>query len=551
MSLTLLEQARLELRRAFELYDGLGERHKAVSAALTLADIEITHGSLPEAAELLRLAGRRLPSEEQTVESEDALLRQRLDWLRSRHALSEIKGTDLEKALPADILSNPRVRVTISESPSVPAQPQRSEPFSVADPRDLLPFAWSGLDAERTILEIERRKSQDLRKLIERRGKNGPPLMTREAAVARPASAMGMQEVFVDYFSDGRRIFAILEFAGEKPRSYQIEASHDEVAQAVVALRRIFDRSKYRPGIDPDRPWGVNLRFIDEVGRRLMPFFDDLKQADLVCFLPHGPLHNFPFHAVRGEDGDPLVGRVGVASCFSRQVLSLMRGENPPEGVRPVMPKKALAVGVAAARERDPEMFFGDGEFLASLGADVTTLEGPERATVSRVIKHMKESDLVHLNCHGLFSTERPLESALLLGDGHEGPLSAHHIDPAEGKKHLTARRLFRERAAIGTVVMRACSSGVTNVRVGDEQEGLLRALIHMGVASCIVTRWKIHIRSSRELLRKMYSYWLKEHLPKGIALQKAQQYMMEHPDSESYRHPYHWAPFILVGDWW
>jgi CHAT domain-containing protein len=72
-----------------------------------------------------------------------------------------------------------------------------------------------------------------------------------------------------------------------------------------------------------------------------------------------------------------------------------------------------------------------------------------------------------------------------------------------------------------------------------------------MGAAACIVTRWKINLRSSREILRAMYVRWLQEGLPRAIALQKAQQYMLDHQEVTAYHHPYHWAPFILVGNWY
>ena len=39
----------------------------------------------------------------------------------------------------------------------------------------------------------------------------------------------------------------------------------------------------------------------------------------------------------------------------------------------------------------------------------------------------------------------------------------------------------------------------------------------------------------------------LKRGLDKASALQKAQIAVME---KKEYSHPFHWAPFVLVGDW-
>jgi hypothetical protein len=370
-----------------------------------------------------------------------------------------------------------------------------------------------------------------------------------EISPARPEVRLGLREVFVDYYCDGGHIMSVVEFAGEGPRAYDLTATPAEVEAAVTRLRRTFDRSQFRPGIDPENPWTADLTFVQEIGRKLMPFLQDIRKADVVCFFPHGALHNFPFHVVESAAANPLIADTAVAYGFSRRVLTCMRRN---AGGQPPRPTRALVVGMPSARERTPEMFYGDGAFLRALGLTVVDLEGPERATVRNVLRSLGTCDLLHLNCHGLFSVGQPLDSALLLSDGREGVQSADTTDPRERKKYLTARKLFEQQySRVDTVVMRACSSGVTSVRVGDEQEGLLRALIHMGAAACIVTRWKINLRSSREILRAMYVRWLQEGLPRAIALQKAQQYMLDHQEVTAYHHPYHWAPFILVGNWY
>jgi len=170
---------------------------------------------------------------------------------------------------------------------------------------------------------------------------------------------------------------------------------------------------------------------------------------------------------------------------------------------------------------------------------------------VPEVLRAIQKRDLVHFNCHGLFSPTNPIDSALLLTNGREGPRPAALIDAAERTKHLTARMLLGESAGPETVVLRACSSGVTNVRAGDEQEGLLRGFLQMGARRCIVTRWKVDAESSRDVVRGMYQHWLDEREPANIAvaLQRAQVALLTGSRAH-YRHPYHWAPFVAVGDW-
>jgi CHAT domain-containing protein len=45
----------------------------------------------------------------------------------------------------------------------------------------------------------------------------------------------------------------------------------------------------------------------------------------------------------------------------------------------------------------------------------------------------------------------------------------------------------------------------------------------------------------------RFYELLAKEHQGKSKALQRAQAELLANP---AFRHPFYWAPFILVGDW-
>jgi hypothetical protein len=48
-------------------------------------------------------------------------------------------------------------------------------------------------------------------------------------------------------------------------------------------------------------------------------------------------------------------------------------------------------------------------------------------------------------------------------------------------------------------------------------------------------------------LIKKFYENWLKKGMGKPEALRAAQLTLKSMPQ---YRHPYHWAPFVMIGDW-
>jgi CHAT domain-containing protein len=81
-------------------------------------------------------------------------------------------------------------------------------------------------------------------------------------------------------------------------------------------------------------------------------------------------------------------------------------------------------------------------------------------------------------------------------------------------------------------------------VASGDELLGLVRGLIYAGAQSVLLTLWDVHDRSSAEFMKLFYQRLL-AHPHKGAALQGAMQELRE-----QYPHPYHWAPFTLLGRW-
>lgn len=554
-----LEMARGQLWRAISRFDQIDRPLQAVEARLALADLEIEFGDAAEGAHLIRAAARRLPLLEQCTSPFERALRSRLDTLRMKHATREFQVSGMGDVIPKELLNAPGVQISSSESPWVPAF-HRARAFSAAAPEDMYPFYWAASDSERALVEVERLKSIDLIRLLQRQRGQRDESAFAEAKAAidiggqqlaiRPAHTSALREAFVDYYCCDGRILAFLERAGEPVRVFPIAVSAEQVAKTVADLRTAFDGGGARLGIVRNQPFRVKTDALDEMGRALLPFRHELAAATMVCIFPSGPLCHFPFHAVR-DKGTPLIATHAVAYGLSRRVLAAARTKHGVPATGTPRPRSALVVSVPAATERHPELFFGDGDFLADLGVAAHGLETPGESIVVQVLKEMQVPDLLQFNCHGVFSTADPLDSALIMSDGVQWPSRVTGPTTVEDPTRLTARRIFPLQLRASTVVLRACSSGVTRVRAGDEQEGLLRAFVNTGVASSIVTRWKVDVESSRELIHRMYTYWLRERLPKVVALQKAQLDLLTHAGCPYYQHPYHWAPFVLIGDWW
>jgi CHAT domain-containing protein len=101
-------------------------------------------------------------------------------------------------------------------------------------------------------------------------------------------------------------------------------------------------------------------------------------------------------------------------------------------------------------------------------------------------------------------------------------------------------------------VTLSACSSGLQTARnAGDEMEGFTRALLAAGAATSLVAMWNVDQASSHGLLANFYAQLASAGnvSAKWRALRAAQLAHIK-SDDENLRHPYHWAPFDLIGDW-
>jgi CHAT domain-containing protein len=173
-------------------------------------------------------------------------------------------------------------------------------------------------------------------------------------------------------------------------------------------------------------------------------------------------------------------------------------------------------------------------------------------ATRDRVLAEAGNARILHFACHGLLDDGDPLASCLALtpeGKDDDGMLSAYDVI-----QHL--------KLQADLVVLAACQTGLGGKRGLSRSEGvvgLARAFEYAGARSVIVSLWEIADTSSTALMKQLYAGLMKRGLSKDVALQQAQVALLTGKTVEGKRlagwtpewaAPYHWAPFILTGDW-
>ena len=289
---------------------------------------------------------------------------------------------------------------------------------------------------------------------------------------------------------------------------------------------------KYRQAVDhlSESDWSIEQR---EIARLVIePIKEWTEAGDLICFVPHGPLHFIPLHALPLDDEPILLRHPIVYAPSSSVIIGLHKKQK--QTLRSCV---ALGVGMSAEQEESAEFSEDEIEFIKEL------FEGEARAVAAKYagqvftgsnatkksFGEISEADVLHFSCHGYFNAADPLSSGLLMFDGT-----------------LTARDLFGMRLRSEMVVLSACETAFSERSLGDELIGLIRSFLYAGSRSVVASLWRVDAQSTRDLMVRFHSFVQAGH-DRATALQLAQ---LAIADRSEYMHPYYWAPFVLVGAW-
>ena len=241
---------------------------------------------------------------------------------------------------------------------------------------------------------------------------------------------------------------------------------------------------------------------------------------------------------------------VPFAALFDRAVTMtpsgtthvVLREERRPRG------KGVLALGAPDYAGASPgaQAIYFRGSPLAPLPASkaeaeavgTTALTGAD-ATESALAKALAASApwrALHLACHGLVNTEKPMLSALALSKSKED----------DG--FLTVLDVLHMEVPADLAVLSACDTARGKVVKGEGIVGLTRAFMYAGAPRVICSLWKVDDEATSALMVKFYELWNPKAgagLPAAEALQKAQAHVRSQP---TWSHPYYWAAWTLWG---
>jgi CHAT domain-containing protein/Tfp pilus assembly protein PilF len=354
------------------------------------------------------------------------------------------------------------------------------------------------------------------------------------------------------------RLELVLITPFSEPSRYPVTVDQTELNEAILAFRQALDD----PRSDP-RPLAQQLyRWLVE------PMAADLEaiDAETILYAPDGKLRYIPLAAL--HDGEQwLAERFAVNHITAASLQSLTVRPNP----EPTILAAAFSEGFFEIQTAQRTFAFGGlpyaGVEVAELAAQFPGTTELTNRDFSRaaVEPFMDSHTIVHLATHAAFVPGLPRDSFILFGNGDT--LTLQEIkDDWDGRFNR-----------IDLIVLSACETGVGGPALGNGEEilGFGYLMQEAGAAAAIASLWVVSDGGTQALMEAFYLA-LQNGYSKTEALQRAQQALIAddlalvggegtvraiaRPTAEDgralgsnalpgYRHPYYWAPFILIGN--
>ena len=142
---------------------------------------------------------------------------------------------------------------------------------------------------------------------------------------------------------------------------------------------------------------------------------------------------------------------------------------------------------------------------------------------------------ILHFATHGVLDDRAPLFSY---------PLFSQVNLPADEDGRLEARELVQLRLHARLAILCGCETARGEVTAGEGVIGLSWGFMAAGCPATIVSQWKVDSASSTPLMVELHRQ-LHGGAENAEALRTASLALRK---DERYRHPFYWAPFVLIG---
>ncbi|MCK5145566.1 CHAT domain-containing protein [bacterium] len=260
------------------------------------------------------------------------------------------------------------------------------------------------------------------------------------------------------------------------------------------------------------------------------PVENILKNAAHVIVVPHGILHYCPFSALMDGSGRRWIERQSISLVPSATVLRFCLDKGA--AVASWCDSASVLAFSNPLTEHD-DLPFADKEVAALQRSFAKTDSVSGSAVTETAVRELVgDYSIIHFACHGEYTADSPLFSALFLtpDEVDDGRLEAHEI--------------FDLHMQCQLATLSACETGLSEVTRGDEIIGLARAFIYAGAPALVCSLWKVDDLATAVLMKRFYRA-LALGVSRAEALRRAQLAVMKNIGKD----PALWAAFSITGD--
>ena len=317
------------------------------------------------------------------------------------------------------------------------------------------------------------------------------------------------------------KLEVIVSIQGQLLHHYSTKVSQAQLEQVLEELRLSLEKPYTTPE-GKSLAQTVYSWLISPIDTELLQ-----KQIKTLVFVLDGGLRNVPMAAL--YDGKQyLIEKYSIALTPGLELLGpkpLNRGKI-----------KTLVAGLTEARHGFSSLPNVNDE-VEAIKSEIPSEVLLNQTFTSSALR--KEVDtlpfsVVHLATHGQFSSNAD-ETFVLAWDR---PVKVNEL------RELLRGREEIQPEPIELLVLSACETAEGDKRAAL---GLAGIAVRSGARSTLASLWSLDDASGARLISHFYRELAKNNITKAEALRQAQLELLKDPD---YRHPIHWAPYVLLGNW-
>jgi len=318
------------------------------------------------------------------------------------------------------------------------------------------------------------------------------------------------------------RLEVIVSLPDKSLRHYSQSIPQAELEQVIEKLRQTLPIRSRRSFYQPSKQLYNWL---------IRPVLSDLANNNIktLVFVLDGTLRNIPVGTLYSGK-QYLIEQYNVAMTPGLQLLAPL----PLEKVE----LKTLAAGITQQRRGFSSLEYVNQELKDIQNQTDSVVLKDEKFTQKNLKEKIETAKfpIVHIATHGQFSSN--LDDTFLLAWDQDINI--------EQLNELLQNTDSNRQKAIELLVLSACETARGDKRAAL---GLAGIAVRAGARTTLATLWTVSDQSTALTMDNFYANitQIQDKRNKAQALRQAQLELLKSP---RFRHPYYWAPFILVGNW-